>query len=96
MTPFQINVNGEMTDVTPDNGSHFTTSELNRLTESEKVELISLSHELIMVIDQQAKRKGKPMNNSATAAAFGVLANGAVVVCTPSQVLLEPARAVSA
>jgi hypothetical protein len=101
MTPIQIKDNGEMMDVTPYNGSHFTMFELYRLTESEQVELISFSYELVIVVDQQAQRKGKPVNKLATAVAFGILANGdhlagAVLICAPSQVVLESINAASA
>lgn len=62
--------------VTPINGSSFTLEELYNLIDCETIEVINLTDDFILIIDEEGKLKDKYVNNFATDIAIESLQEG--------------------
>jgi hypothetical protein len=66
-----IKPNNDVVEVSPRDGEHFTLDELRELLDCEMVEVITPPSKTgfpVMVIDEEGKLNGKPLNEVATAA----------------------------
>lgn len=62
-----INPNGEITEVTPENGTDFSLAECYQLINCEMVEVVELSDGRIMILDEEGKLKDEfEINDKAT------------------------------
>lgn len=85
-----IQANGETIDVNPQNGNDFKLAELQTIVDG-YIEIIWLPNEEIMVINEEGKLIGLPINNEATkiyhdAFGFNDVIVGDVLLCSKSQV----------
>ncbi len=86
-----IRTDGTREEVTPENGRDFKLAQLYQVIGCELVEIIRLDRSTIMVIDEEGKCVGKPVNRAATALASRVLHPldvivGDAVVCQSREV----------
>lgn len=64
---FLLDTDGTKTKVVPDNGKEFTLEEVYKLLEVDTVEALQpLDRDMILLVDEDGKRKGSPVNHQAT------------------------------
>jgi hypothetical protein len=85
MTARIIKADGTEQSARPVNGETFNLDELYRLLGCQTVEVISTGGRRVMVMDEDAKLKGRPRNDLATVIADNIRADdyiaGDVIVC---------------
>jgi len=75
-----IRVSGEVSDVTPANGKHFSLAEMQRFVGG-YIEIIPAQDPLFsLVINEEGKLNGLPRNETATSMTRGVVMPGDFVV----------------
>lgn len=89
-----VTASGTHRTVTPANGTHFSLQEMYKLLKCELVEIIRLSKNMIMVVDEEGKLKSEPdvnVNASLIAMMHGAIflgdcVCGDVMICDTSMV----------
>lgn len=89
-----VTASGTHRKVTPANGTHFSLQEIYKLLKCELVEIIRLSKNMIMVVDEEGKLKSEPdvnVNASLIAMTHGAIfigdkVCGDALICDTSMV----------
>lgn len=82
--------NGEVTEVTPENGTDFSYVELKKIVNG-YIQVIPAGHAMVMVLNEEGKLLGMPFNENATRAQFfrtGIehILVGDVLLCKSNEV----------
>lgn len=79
-----ISVYGWVDEVSPANGKDFKLAELKKIVEG-YIEIVHLRCGKLMVVDEEGKLKGKPINAKASALANQTIV-GRVLVCNENEI----------
>lgn len=63
--PFVFQIDGQMTQHSPENGKHYTLEELQKLVGG-YIQMITLPEDMVMVINEEGKMNRLPLNTRAT------------------------------
>lgn len=85
-----LKANGEVEKVTPANGKDFKYEELTKFVDG-FIETVNVGDNGILVMNEEGKLQGRPVNKRATRLTFGILAGndyivGNVILCTKDMV----------
>jgi len=75
-----IKTNGEILDITPKDGVHFTFEEMHELIGCEYVQLVSLSNREYMIVDEEGALKPDRIKNEKATIAYQK-------ICLPQEVI---------
>lgn len=79
-TGIRIKVDGSIIPVEPKDGKHFQLEELKEYIGGGYIEIVFISPKLYMIVDDEGKLKGFPVNLKASIAAVEVLRKGDYIV----------------